>query len=143
MNTHIGFLKRKIGFRDIVSDMHYTVNHKGKFKWLQKFCLKVLMKYGNSCVAHIPIMECATVEYEKTVDLILNNIRDVERIEGLRCKYIVIGNRQMKELCNSDNFMYFQIPPDADLRRNQRTFLGMNIILVPWIDGVFCLPELY
>lgn len=130
---------------EIIPIDFYQINKNGKFVWLQKLCWKLLKKYGKPDFIQQYSIKCVDLEFKKVIDLIMQNIDAVHQIEQLECKYIVIGHNKLKELMSDDisrHYFSFQIPRNAELNHQQRMFLGMRIILCPWIDGVFCLPEI-
>ena len=122
-----------------VADGAYAFNEKGKLKWLQKLCLKILDKLGCQYYNQAVEVKAVTINFDKVIDLIQAQRNAIELAYGRRCKYVILGQNAMRRLiieC-SDRFG-FSIPVGSRFRE----FAGMRVILCPWFDGVLCLDEI-
>jgi len=124
-----------------VVDGAYAFNERGKLKWLQKLCLKILDKLGCQYYNQAVEVKAILVDFDKVIDLIQAQRDAIEMTYGRRCKYAILGQNAMRRLnieCG-DRFT-FVLP--AGPNRRFREFAGMRVILCPWFDGVLCLDEI-
>lgn len=124
----------------------YEYNRVRPLKWLQRSCIWVLDKLGCQSYGLETSIEYMRIGFDDIVDLVMRQRRAVEAIAGHGCKYLLLGREQMRELVLSDQYgqTMFQFPPDyrASVHPHPMMFAGLNVVLVPWFDGVICLEEL-
>jgi hypothetical protein len=128
----------------------YQYNPNGKAPWLQRLCFRVLDKLqAHAEFQEIKIMR-TRLDLDKLVDALMRNKIDVERIYNKRAKYLVIGGDKWLALTNdtAHNLQMFTVPYDFNARvgfnstPTPKMFAGLKVIVVPWVDGLFVLPEL-
>jgi hypothetical protein len=89
-------------------------------------------------------IKTTTVDFSKKFDGILQHINEVQRTTGLRPKFLIVGREAYYELSGEILGKYpfmFPYPPDRQEARPDSLF-GLQVVVVPWIDGMFCLPDL-
>lgn len=87
-------------------------------------------------------IKTTTIDFSQKFDGIHEHIREIQRTTGMRPKYLFIGRDVYFELSKEvlDRFPFainYNYPP----QRGNELF-GLTVVVVPWIDGIFCLPDL-
>lgn len=123
----------------------YSFNGSRRLKWLQRLCFWVLDKIG--CEYYDPCMTVKMVEidFDRIVDLIMQQEHAVRCISNRRCKYVLLGHKQMCQLnmaVNDQTQFAFPLHYYPRVKKPYKMFMGLKVILVPWFDGVLCLEEL-
>lgn len=135
--------ERRVGFTPVrikPSDFNAHGRHR---RWLLRACLWLM----NSCgitrrEAHETI---ATIEAD--VGGILERLwaaqQNMDRVYFERARYVIVGHDAMRDLVRGDVNRVVSFDAEARLGGNQgmRVF-GLKVVLVPWIEGVFLLPEI-
>lgn len=131
----------------------FEYNVKGKYPFIQKICFWILKK-----------LECqikdTEIKYTRTAinldslfDAVLENKVMMRMIYNREAKYLIVGNdyyeKFMKEIAKSENdFIYFNVPYEYKSKvfyngvREEGIFRGLKVIFVPYLEGIFCLPDL-
>jgi hypothetical protein len=138
------YIPREIHSLKIIPGV-YSFNRHQRFRWLQRICIWVLDKLGCQYYDIQSNFETVTIDFDDIVELVLDQRYAIEYITGKRCKYLVLGREQMVKLRVSvSGQMLFQFPYDyrASIRSDSMTFAGLNVVFVPWFDGILCLQEL-
>lgn len=134
-------------------DFHYSLflpgkfafNPAGKLPWLQKILFAILKKLHAEAYEDRIKYSRVAVDTKDIAESICRNARDAELIWNQRAKYVVMGPCAFSQLAREGNsgnqFLDFPITVQMG---NGRIFrpLGLRIVVVPWIDGVFVMPEL-
>lgn len=118
----------------------YKFNASKRLHWLQRICLWMLDKLG--CEQHDTQSTFSTIEvnFDDIADLIMEQAHGIEQIHYRRCKYVLVGHRQFSELAKQDGNMLFRFSFLEGRRYAQ--FRGIQVVVVPWFDGVLCLHDL-
>lgn len=118
------------------------------WKWLQRFCLWILERIGSHYYQQIADYGRVEVNFDDIVGAVLKLEQSQYYLTGDRARYIIMGYDKYRELMQSSpvNMIQFQFPEDFRARVNppeyRGVFAGMKIVVVPWIDGLFLLPEI-
>jgi hypothetical protein len=130
----------------------FQFDPKAKAPWLQKVCfwlLKLLGAHAKFAQEHIKRVD---IDLNKLVDALMRNRADVEMLYHKRAKYLVVGADKFEDLVTSPevqaSYMMFEVPLHFNARAGYngrpmpQMFAGLQVVVVPWIDGMFVLPEL-
>lgn len=134
----------------VTSPDKYQYDPKGRWPWLQRACFWVLKKLGAFASFSEEHIQRVDIDLDKLVEAVMRNRADVEMLYRKRAKYLVVGADKFYELSVSvqPHYMTFTVPHQFNARvgYNNRPmpqmFAGLQVIVVPWIDGMFVLPEL-
>jgi len=80
-----------------------------------------------------------TLDTRKLMDMINDHAYDIRRRTGADPKYIIMGRDKYYQLTGE---IAQRSPRIIDLTTPTTSVMGMSLIVVPWIDGLFCLPDL-
>lgn len=92
--------------------------------------------------------QVAELDMRGAIDEMAKHAANMEMIQSNRAKYLIVGRDQMKRLDMQDwairNLGTRQIPFGVAYGdgTERRYLYGLEIILVPYIDGCFVLPDL-
>lgn len=101
-------------------------------KWLGDFITHPLEKSVTYHTTEIKI--------DKYLDVIKRHARNIENTTMMRPKYLLIGREDYYNMTGEVMKGYpFSVGPYPE---TQLQIFGLQIIIVPWIDGMFCLPDL-
>lgn len=85
------------------------------------------------------------ISHDKIIDRIFENTRCIRYIYNGECKTVVIGQVTLNEIMDDiDHQPYGSFRFDMNVPMNGRNgmrILGMEVIVVPWIEGLFVMPE--
>jgi hypothetical protein len=85
------------------------------------------------------------VDTDDILAALVKNQREVMMLYNKRAKYVVMGPRQLSKLAiQSPELMQmtrFRFNTQIGLNR-QILPMGLEVVIVPWIDGFFVMPEL-
>jgi hypothetical protein len=84
------------------------------------------------------------IDTSKILEALMKNTRDVQMLYYKRAKYVVMGIEAFAQMSNEPHvheMMRFNFNTRIGINR-QFTALGLEVIVVPWIEGFFVLPEL-
>lgn len=137
-------------FRQFNSLDTFQYNAKGKYPWLQKLCFKALRWLRASALLQEGEVRRVRLDLDDLVKAIMINQSDVEYIYHKRAKFLIVGHDKFKELAKCEEFDYhfFDIPSNYranvgyDREPMPYLFRGLRVVVVPWIDGMFVLPDL-
>jgi hypothetical protein len=128
----------------ILNSNRFEFNSKGRLLWLQKLLFKVLrwLKADSYDTA----IEYTTVEIDPSniIDALMRNRVDVERLYNKRARYVVMGPRDFQRFSSApeiNSMLMFSFSTPIGMNGKQ-TILGLEVVIVPWIDGFFVLPDL-
>lgn len=128
----------------------------GKFLRLQRLCFWLLRKLGASEIADRETYERVLIDKPKVTDIILRQQQNVSGLlHGRGPKFVIIGPRDLDEAIHSSNILEgvrvdrpFQFTFNAKTNIRQpnasgaMTIYGLQVIVVPWMDGCVVLPDL-
>lgn len=123
---------------------HVEVNLEGKHVWLQKLVMKLISKLGmishpwrNETITSVVIERRAAPFMEQLCEAI-NDIRVNYNHEPTVC---FIGNRDLMDAMRmarkNARDMNEPFGWDIDIPTGDRRLLGLRVIQLPWLDGVF------
>lgn len=126
-----------------VSTWHHPLPKRKTHKWLLRI-IQPVYKWLKDFVPPDPVesvtYHAVEIKFDKYIDVIKNHAREIERTTGKRPKFLFMGRREYHEMTGEIMGEYpFFIGPYPE---NQLQVLGLQVIIVPWIDGLFCLPDL-
>lgn len=134
-----------------IEDTYSIRYQKGKFKRsMGEFLFKLLSKIATVDLYSKPMenvkVERITIDYQEIEKMLWEHIESIRCIHNKDCRMIVLGHRQMRELGNELNSpMQFNFPysySSNSVYDNERLeFAGIEVSVVPWIDGVFAIPK--
>lgn len=148
----------------------YRFKPHGRLRWLQRWLFNWLRGQGclPNALDHTSYTKEVTINLDKLVDALMDNVENVYRLYERRAKYVIVGADKMRELLNVEPYyleMRFPGQYEAPIRsgkvrvRNpytgvfdreetvesrpgiERCFAGMPVIFVPWIKGIFTMPD--
>lgn len=76
-------------------------------------------------------------EFDTLLEEINQHQRSVYRLTGKKPKYLFIGRDKYCQ-ATGEQLGYYPLALD----RGRNTCFGMTVMVVPWIDGLFCLPDI-
>lgn len=80
------------------------------------------------------------IKFDKYYNDIRQHVHEIERDTGQRPRYLFMGHKEYYEMTgqvmNDYPLMLGPFPEE------QLQLFGLRIIIVPWIEGLFCLPDL-
>ena len=118
-------------------------NPDGRIRWLQRVCLWVLGVLGAEYWGRKIEIRTLRIKLDSLSNMILKNAETARRVYGKRCRYVLVGRKQMAELRQERKNVESLITlPHVNNHIYNRTFRGMKVVYVPWMDGVLTLPEL-
>lgn len=129
----------------------YRFNPNGKFQWLQNFCFWVLGKLNAYKESETVTMTRHDVNLDNVIDAICKNEHMINMVYRKQAKYIIMGFDCFEKFIRSTSMqgiMEFNFPDDYDRQvvvngvRYEGLYRGLKVILVPYIEGMFCLPKI-
>jgi hypothetical protein len=136
--------------RELVDQLR--VNPAGRWPWLQRVLFRLLRRLGaSSGFEEIRRVECVRVDFDAIVAAVLTSQDDMMRVYQKRAAYIVVGGSRYHDLLGardrSGMFVVsfpwdFQARTSLGMERHPRMFAGLKVAFVPWVDGLFVLPDL-
>lgn len=128
----------------ILTDTTYSYRKHGKLPWLQKILFAILDKLG--CGAYYTeTFNYETIAIEDVLERVVKNYHNLQLIHEIRPKYLVLGRNYYADLLRHEYGMqYIQLPSNYRQYgvKPHDMFMGMKIILVPWMEGMVILPEI-
>ena len=134
-------------------ESRFEYNPNGRIKFLQKICFWVLKKLDCQ-IKDTEIKYTRTeINLDSLFDAVIENRVMMRMIYNREAEYLVIGKdyyeKFIKELSKSKmEFYSFNVPYDYKARvltngvRQEGIFRGLKVLFVPYLDGIFCLPNL-
>lgn len=144
MSTRIHLIRQERHEAAILNPNRFEFNSKGRLPWLQKLLFKVLRWLKAD--SYDTTVEYTTVEIDQTsiIDALMRNRIDLERLYNKRARYVVMGPDDFRRFCTApeiNNMMMVNFTAPVGMN-GKRTILGLEVVIVPWIDGFFVLPDL-
>lgn len=116
---------------------------------IQRLCYWILDKIGHGTAYYDRITyNVIQVNFDNLVDELLKHEDMVYQFTRNRKGYLVVGRDYYHRVYSAELNYFFHInfPVDFEAkiypRENRFMFKGYPIIFVPWIEGMFILPEL-
>ena len=124
----------------------YTFQPKGKLKFLQVWMWKALHLFGVIKQKHIWDYGIKKVEIDTIglIDAILNQKRWLVSQFDLKSKYLIMGEEDFA-LLRKDKEIGEHLRFEMDVRFGTPEgviMLGLKVVVVPWIKGMFVMPEI-
>lgn len=120
----------------------------GKALWLQQILFWILRHLKAQFAVREDTYSRTEIDSRKVIDLLVEHCKNIQSLLGDHPtpKYAVMGNRQFRECIDSARTGApakhpFQFHVSFPGRGGMRVF-GLEVIVVPWIDGCFILPDL-
>lgn len=114
------------------------------WRWLQRLCLWVLRWLSCYYERKEVKMKYVTLRTDKILELV-RETKLVAWRRHLEPRYLIVGQRQFYELIHESeeegDYTYFRASL-PNMGHEHHTAYGLEIIRVPWFDGVVLLPEL-
>jgi hypothetical protein len=128
----------------------YEYDPKGKWPLIQRACFWVLRKLKAFARFGATEIRRTELDLDKLVEAVMRNRADVMLLYNKQAKYLVVGMDRWYELTGAGdrNYLTFEVPHSFHARIGYdnkplpQLFAGLKVIVVPWIDGMFVLPEL-
>jgi hypothetical protein len=132
--------------------VEYTPRKKSRwFRLWFGLAMWLIRKVGKITLSKnvVPKYEMQTIDMDKVGDLIHKSSMAVRQYHERKCKYVVLGRKQMMEAitsaCDDHSFQCIHLDKAYKGRVNTdliEKWYGMDIVFVPWIDdAVIPLPE--
>ena len=85
-----------------------------------------------------------------SIDDIVRSLHDCQLkmgLTGIRPRYLLVGKSEMRDILNMpevEHMFSFHVPKeDINARiKPEVAIFGVTVVLVPWIEGIFCMPEI-
>ena len=134
-------------------ESRFEYNPKGKIKFLQKICFWVLKKLDCQ-IKDTEIKYIRTeINLDDLFDAVVENRVMMRMIYNREAEYLIVGKdfyeKFMKDVSNSvNNLISFYVPYEYRAKvqsngvRQEGIFRGLKVVFVPYLDGIFCLPNL-
>lgn len=144
MSNRINLISRERHATAILNPNRFEFNPEGRMPWLQRFLFKLLRWLKADSYDTSVTYTTVKIDPPNILDALMRNRVDVERLYNKRARYVVMG---------ASDFQRFSTAPEINdmLRFNfmapfgmngQRTILGLDVVIVPWIEGFFVMPDL-
>lgn len=152
MNNTIRLYQIKETITPYVAEDKFRFNPGGKLPWLQKIAFWLLKKLRAQVIENAVAYSRVEIPLDDLVKAIFENQRNVQMLTNKTGAYVIVGHDAFCKLNQSADqwgmrpFSFF-IPQDFQARvainnaPAPQMFAGMKVIVVPWIDGVFILPD--
>lgn len=121
---------------------HYAVNPQGRGVWFQRTCCRLLKWLGATAVhesveavtyTRLHVDDLRAVLYAQRETIFLATEREA--------RYLLVGRDIMARLLHEDWIGYHNLGT-IDFSHVGIAPLGLQVVLVPWMDGCVAVPEL-
>jgi hypothetical protein len=129
----------------------YQYRPNGRFPKLQKVLFWVLEKLKAHRRYETVSYQRVYVDLDRMTDMIWRQVEECNRHTDWTAKYIIMGAKQFASLVNENDYpvhVKFNIPNHYNaplyinnIRRGDY-FYGMEVIVLPYMDGILVLPSL-
>jgi hypothetical protein len=125
-----------------------------RWPWLQRKLISILRRLGCREALYLKYnteMERVTMDFDSLAAAVCQCREDLSRVYRREAKYLIIGRDRYDDLLHAKTaagLYAVEWPVDhqaqvaIDGRRRPLIFQGLIVAFVPWIDGVFVLPDL-
>lgn len=137
------------------SDSNLSLAATGRWLWLQRLLIRLWKKLGGRVRQDFVQYKYITVSLDDLVKAAMSNQANVMRIYNRESKYLIVGRTQFALIAQNysrfdslDSYLRFSIPFEYNARvgvdscPQPKMFAGLEVVVVPWIDGLFVLPDL-
>lgn len=92
----------------------------------------------------VPAYDVAELDTSRLMEMVSRNARNIRMLYNQEAKYIVVGYDKFLELVRvKSELMYFSTDFTAHLNGIDGVrVMGLKLVVVPWVDGIFVLPDL-
>lgn len=144
MDNKIRLIKTEQQTVAAINPDRFEFNPRGRFPWLQRWLFKLLAKLGANSLEKSVTYKTVEIDTTRILEALFENQRNVMELYNKRARYVVIGRKDFTRFCSDPEYrdpLYFNFSAPIGIN-NQRTILGLEVVVVPWIDGFFVLPDL-
>lgn len=125
----------------------YRFSEKGRFPILQRLCYWILDRLGHeTAYQEIITYKTTQVNFDNLVDELFKHEDVVYQMTHNPKGYLIVGRDFQHRIYSEElnHFFHMNFPGGLNIqpRELQLVFKGYPIIFVPWIEGMFILPEL-
>jgi hypothetical protein len=142
-----------------LSEEVYVPKLSGKWVWLQNLAYKILKKFGKPYEIEVIKYSRYTLSVPSLIKAIEQSSNNLQMLMSRRAKYLIIGEdmyykltqekRREENISGYPIFGVNMIQPSSqspfetnyDYRKREMLF-GLTVVVVPWVDGLFVLPDL-
>lgn len=144
MNNKIRLIRHEQQAVTAISPNKYEFNSCGRLPWLQKLLFKLLSKLGANSLDRSVAYKTTEIDTSSILTALMESQRDVTMLYNKRARYVIMGPRDFARFSNEPeirDMLRFHFTSQIGYN-NTRAILGMEVVIVPWIDGFFVLPDL-
>lgn len=144
MDNQIRLIKHEHQLATAIDPNRFELNQRGRWPWLQKLLFKLLRKLGANSLNTSVSYKTVEIDTKSILNALMENQRDVMTLYNKRARYIVMGPRDYARFTNDPecrDLLYFGFSVPIGMG-NRRTIMGMEVVIVPWIEGFFVMPDL-
>lgn len=112
--------------------------------WLQRLLFKVLRWLKANSYNTTVTYQTIEIDTQDIFTALMKNRYDVEALYNKRARYVIMGpNDFMRFTKGAEAHDMMRIHFSAALGTKMKpNILGLEVVIVPWIDGFFVLPDL-
>lgn len=148
------FMQREVEeFYPTLLEGQFEFDSRAKCPWLQKICFYILKKLGSQKKQEKVVFNNLSFPLDDLMQAVYDHRDNVSMLLERRVKYIIIGSDIFSRFTKLEefrepHFLAMQISDNykSKLRINgvycEGILQGLYVIYVPWINGMFCLPEI-
>lgn len=128
----------------LIDPDRFEFNPRGRLLWLQRLIFQVLRWLRANSLQTSVSYETVEIDTSNILNALMENQRDVEMLYNRRARYVVMGPRDLARLCDQPEIrelMRFNFTSLIGIN-SRRTVLGLEVVVVPWVEGFFVLPDL-
>lgn len=144
MDNKIRLIKHDRQLVTALDPKRFEFNPKGRLPWLQRWLFKLLGKLGANSLNESVTYTKVEIDTSRILDALLENQRDVMMLYNKSARYVVMGPKDFARFCGDPEYrdpLYFNFSAPIGMN-GKRSILGLEVVIVPWIEGFFVLPDL-
>lgn len=134
--------RRKVEISDFVEAFQFRPER--RLPWLQRACFYVLRKLRAYYADTKINFDRIAIDEEKFIDNVFKQQHELVRAFGKTPKRILMGaadyRKLMGELHSPDHHFAFNSGYYVNDYRGRETFIGLEVEVVPWMEGVIVMP---
>ena len=141
-------LEQQRTWRELPNEYEFRPDR--RFRWLQRGLFWILGKLGAYSRQAVIKTTTVHINMNDITEAAFKHAEYIHKSTGRAPRYLLVGrpeyDRFMREA--SDQWMRFAVPMDFNApvvmngRRAPLFFQGMEVLFVPWMEGMVCLPDL-
>ena len=130
-------------------EQRYNFRSDRKHQWLQKACFWILEKLRCQSIMHEIEYERHTVDTEDFIDQLIEQCGILDNCYGEHPKKVLVGSKVYQEITGNLHIcekLHFErgirmkkLMPNG--RFPVEYFMGLEVIVVPWMEGVLVMPD--